>query len=337
MCTGIRVRSSDNSIIYARTLEFGQTIPADLLFIPRNFPFVGSSGLVDQQGLSWKSRYACIGMSAFKKTILLDGLNEAGLCGGLFYFPLYAAYQTITPENGAQSLAAWQLLTWLLTTCQSVAQVREQLLTVTVGAVPLPEWGFAPPLHLIIHDTSGASVVIEYAKGELQLHDSPLGVITNSPTFEWHMTNLSTYLKLSPLNAAPQKLGDVTLRACSQGSGMLGMPGDFTSPSRFVRAAFFSQAVEPGLNSDDARDAAFALLNLFAIPKGVVRAASESENHDRPPARTSEEAWDYTQWTSASDLHNKRYYWHTYDNRQIKSLDLMQLPLDAAAVQRFEQ
>ncbi len=152
------------------------------------------------------------------------------------------------------------------------------------------------------------------------VYDAPLGVITNSPTFDWHMTNLRNYVNFSLSNVPPVKLGPVTLQPFGQGSGMLGMPGDFTPPSRFVRAVAFSQSVFPSKTGDDAVLEAFHILNNFDIPKGAAR-EHEKDEHGNIVA-------DYTIWTSANDLKAKRFYFRTYDNSQIRMVDLTKMNPD---------
>ena len=178
-----------------------------------------------------------------------------------------------------------------------------------------------------MHGASGKSIVVEYVGGKLNVHDNPLGVITNSPTFDWHMTNLRNYLNFSMTNAPPVQLGSVKLLPTGQGSGMLGLPGDFTPPSRFVRAVAFSQSVFKPKTGDDAILEAFHVLNQFDIPKGAAREHDKDE-HGNVLA-------DYTIWTSASDLKARRFYFRTYDNSQIRMVDLMKMNLDAKGITKI--
>ena len=152
------------------------------------------------------------------------------------------------------------------------------------------------------------------------MYDNSLGTITNAPNFDWHLTNLNNYITLSPTNSEPKKLAGVTLTPLGQGSGLLGLPGDFTSPSRFVRATFFSRALEKSTTEHEAVDGAFHILNLFNIPRGVI--GDRDKNVDS----------DYTQWTTACDLYNKRYYWNTYDNSQLYGVSLMEADLMAQKI-----
>lgn len=317
MCTGIRLIAENGAVIYARTLEFARAIQSNIIFIPRAIPCIGTTTRKDIPGLSWKTKYAAIGANAANEVGIIDGVNEVGLAGGLFYLPKYAHYQDVTETELAISLAPWELMTWILTTCATVAQVKQELQHIKVANVVFDPWGIIPPIHAVVHDQQGNSVVIEYVEGTLHLHDNPLGVITNSPTFDWHMTNLKNYIKLCTLNAPPRTIDGITLSPLGQGSGTLGMPGDFTPPSRFVRAVFLSHTVKQLKDETQTCAAAFHVLDLFNIPIGAIAAEKNGQLY-----------YDYTQWTSALDLRNKRYYFHTYADRTVHMVDLMQLNLD---------
>jgi choloylglycine hydrolase len=142
--------------------------------------------------------------------------------------------------------------------------------------VPTPAPGLGSPqgavagAHFFIQDRSGKSIVVEPIDGTLKVHDAPLGVMTNAPTYDWHMTNLVVYINLSVKDVDTAKVGDVTLSAFGSGAGLLGLPGDFTPPSRFVRAVAFSQSAAPKATADDAVLSAFHILNQFDIPEGAV-------------------------------------------------------------------
>jgi choloylglycine hydrolase len=149
--------------------------------------------------------------------------------------------------------------------------VQANVGNVVVPAVVYEGWGIAREVHFIISDATGKSVVIEFVGGKLTVYDAPLGGITNSPAFDWQMTNRRNYVNFPMTNVAPVKLGAITLPPIGQGSGMLGIPGDFTPPSRFVRAVAFSQSVFQAKTGGDAILAASHILNQFDIPKGAAR------------------------------------------------------------------
>jgi choloylglycine hydrolase len=325
-CTGIQLIAEDGTVVYARTMEFANDIHSDVMMIPRGYTRTGTTP-DGKEGLKWKAKYASVGANGVGLPVLFDGSNEKGLAAGTFYFPTSAGYMPYTAADAGKTIAQWEVGSWILENFASVDEVKANIGSIVVPAVVFSGWGFAPEAHYIVHDASGKSIVIEYVGGKLNVHDNPLGVLTNSPTFDWHMTNLRNYLNFSMSNAPPVQLGSVKLLPTGQGSGMLGLPGDFTPPSRFVRAVAFSQSVLKPRTGDDAVLEAFHILNQFDIPKGAAR-EHEKDAHGNIVA-------DYTIWTSANDLKAKRFYFRTYENSQIRMVDLMKMNLDAKDITKI--
>lgn len=309
-CTCIRLTAKDNTVVTARTLEFGANlIQTSIIIVPRNTAYIGTTKN-NKPGLAWQSKYAFLGVNSFNYPHIMDGINEKGLYVGLFYFPGYAEYEQ--SDDSQSSMAPWELGTWILSNFSSLDHLQEQLATIHVVSVANPELGIVPPLHYIVTDRTGKSLVIEYVKGICIIHKNEIGVFTNSPTFDWHMTNLKNYINLSPINVAPLDLAGTVLTGFGQGTGFLGLPGDFTSPSRFIRAtAFLKSAIHPSTAQEAIKDA-FHILNSFDIPKGAVREIQKGGHH----------IYEQTQFTSAADLKNGIFYFHTYDNRQIRMVKI---------------
>ncbi|MDJ0798834.1 MAG: choloylglycine hydrolase family protein [Calothrix sp. MO_167.B12] len=331
MCTGIRLIAQDGTVVHARTMEFGENTESNVIVIPRDFERTGTAPALtkttspeNRPGAKWKSQYASVGANGKGFPILADGLNEAGLAAGTFYHPGFAEYMPCDDES--KTIAPWEVCSWILDQWKDVNEVKENIKEITVANVVFPEWSFIPPFHYVVHDADGNSIVIEYVGGQLQVHDNPLGVITNSPTFDWHMINLRNYLNFSPNNLPPLELKRavcdyetvVELVGFGQGTGMLGMPGDITPPSRFVRAVAFTQSILPELleSGQDAILQAFHVLNNFDIPKGMARDIHEVTE------KASSIVADYTLWTTANDLKEKKFYFRTYENSQIRMVDL---------------
>jgi choloylglycine hydrolase len=319
-CTGIRIKPKDGSVIVARTLEFAANLQSNVIVIPRATESVGTVP-GDKPGLRWKSKYGMAGANGFDMPAIVDGLNEKGLGIGIFYFPGYAKYQEVKEEDVDKTLAPWELPVYLLGNCANVKEAIEAARNVRVGEVVQKNMGLVPPCHYIINDTNERCVVLEYVGGELKIHDNPLGVITNSPTFDWHVTNLRNYVNLTVNNVPPVDLAGIELHSFGQGSGMLGLPGDFTPPSRFIRAVAFSQSALPVATAHEGVLQAFHILNQFDIPKGAARGVDNGKVMA-----------DYTLWTSASDLKNHRYYFRTFDNSRIRMIDLEKMNLDAKEI-----
>lgn len=316
-CTGITIKPKDGSIIFARTLEFGMDLKSNILVVPRGKEFAGTAP-GDKAGLRWKTRYGIVGTNAFDLPVIVDGLNEKGLHVGLFYFPGFAKYQEVKTDDFGKALAPWELGSFLLGTCSDAKEAVAAAKSVRVGAVVQKDMGFVPPIHFIVTDATGKSMVLEYIDGELKIHANPFGVMSNSPTFDWHMTNLSNYVTVTPKNVEKIDLAGKEIEGLGQGSGMLGLPGDFTPPSRFVRAVAFSKTALPVQKARDGVLQAFHILNQFDIPKGAARGVEHGA-----------EVSDYTLWTSAADLKNLRYYFRTFDNSRIRMVDMKAVDLEA--------
>ena len=239
---------------HGRTVEFGIPLEFDLAVVPRGYSFVGQTPLGD--GKKWSSKYGAVGVIVFGNLGIMDGINEKGLAIGAFYFPTEAEYTKTTAANQAQSMSAVDFSNWVLTSFANVDEVRKAIEAGDAVVAPtlLPGWPqTVQPFHWVVYDKSGKALVIEPVGGKLVLHDNPLGVLTNSPTFDWHMTNLRNYIALDPLGASPVKIDGKTFQSFGMGDGMLGLPGDFTPPSRFVRSAVFSSTAKPAANVDRRR------------------------------------------------------------------------------------
>ena len=320
-CTSFLLGTSDGAFVYGRTMEFGFELKSDGVVIPRGYGF-SSPGSNGKPGMSWKTKYAATGLNGFGLNVLIDGMNEKGLAGGILYFPGYAEYADPAKADPAKSMAPWEFLTWALTNFATVAEVKAHLDGISVVGVKLDTLGFVPPAHYTLHDASGASIVIEPVGGVLKVYDNPLGVMTNSPTFDWHLTNLKNYVKLSPVNAPPLKANGQTISSFGEGSGLLGIPGDPTPPSRFIRALGYVLSAEPKPSGVESVRLAEHILNNFDLPIGFVRAGE----------KPTPDGYDYTQWSTVADMKNMRYYVKTYDDQVLRGIDLMSFDLDAKTV-----
>jgi choloylglycine hydrolase len=318
MCTGIQFKSLDGNIVFARTMEFTVDIHSEIIVIPRGYKLQSHSNI----GMTWTTKYACVGANAEKLPLIVEGVNEKGLCVGAFYFSNFAKYQSI--NNNESYINSVDVCNWLLTQCANVTEAIDAIKSIKVSNAPFEPWGRTCPLHYIVNDTSGDCFVIEYINGELHIHENKIGVFTNSPDFRWHLINLSNYINLSPINAADVTINGEIIKQLGYGTGLLGLPGDFTPPSRFVRAAVFSHTILATKTVDETLAQAFHVLNNFDIPKGSIRELNNDSFND------------HTLWTSAIDLYNQRYYFCHYNNRAIQMVDLNNCKLDATDIQSFK-
>ena len=319
-CTGTRLKAKDGSVVPGRTLEFAKNLDSHVIVIPRNFEITGVTPW-GENGLKWKTRYAVVGANFCGESVVIDGLNEKGLSGGFFYFPGYAEYQKVAPSDKAKTISEWQLLTWILSSFETISEVKKALYEIKVAGVVFAKWGFVLPGHFIITDQEGNSIVIEYVKGQLNIYDNPFGVITNAPGFDWHTANIANYLNLSTSDVSSKKIAGETIAPFGQGSGLFGIPGDFTPPSRFIRVLFLTISSIETENARDTVSQLFHILNSFDIPKGAIR--------EKTGEITQE---DYTQWTTAQDLRNRNYYFKTENNSRIRVVHLLKCNLDAKEI-----
>ncbi len=170
-CTGIRLTAKDGAVVHARTLEFNADLDSNPIIVPRQFTLRGTTAS-GKPGLVWETKYAAVGMNAQGQTVIVDGVNERGLAGGIFYLPGYAKFETVTPADESRSLGSWELMTWILTNFETVEEVRVAIPEIKVANVAFEAWNFVPPVHYIVHDASGNSLVIEYLDGKLHLYDN---------------------------------------------------------------------------------------------------------------------------------------------------------------------
>ena len=307
-CTGISFHAADGSFVVARTIEWaGGTLKSEYTAIPRGEKLVSFTP-TGRNGMSFKAKYGYIGMSVVEPGFVAEGLNEAGLSAGLFYFPHYGSYVSYDAAQNANTIADLQLVQWILSQFSTIDEVIAALPSVRVVSLD--------PSTLTIHwriaEPSGRQVVLEIIDGHYNIHENKIGVLTNSPDFNWHVTNLNNYVNLYPGVAKSQMWNGVELSSISAGSAFHGIPGDVTSPSRFVRAAFFTATAPQRKTAFDTVLQCFHILNNFDVPIGVEHALGEAPQ-DMPSA---------TQWTVVSDITNRRIYYRTAYNSNIRCIDL---------------
>ncbi len=312
-CTGISLTAKDGSVVVARTLEFGLDLQSQISVIPQGTTLTGTLPN-DAKGITYTAKHGFLGANAFGLPVIVDGLNDAGLYVGEFFFPGYAGYADVTPANASQAMAGYEYSDWILANFTTVAEVKAAFDRVTLAPTILPQMGMAVPVHFRIVDRTGAALVIEPVGGKLRIYDDPLGILTNSPTFDWHLTNLGNYVGLTPMMRPSVKLDGYTVATFGQGSGFYGLPGDFTPPSRFVRAVAYQQtAVQPNTGADAVQQV-FHILNNFDIPVGAVRDTVQGKTVD-----------EYTLWTSAADLTSLQFYYRTFNDQTLRSVDVRKM------------
>lgn len=306
-CTGISLTAADGSYIQARTIEWAKgELKSEYVIIPRGEELQSytPSGL---NGMRFSARYGVVGLAVVEKAFIAEGINEAGLSAGLFFFPLYGSYTPYDISKNATTIADLQVVQWILTQFSTIDELKQNINSVNI--VGLEENAV---VHWRIGEPNGKQVVMEIVGGKVSFFDNTVGVLTNAPGFEWHLANLNNYINLRPGSAPDYNLGNEHLQPIGGSSAMLGLPGDFTPPSRFVRAAFFRNTAPQRKDGHDTILQAFHILNNFDVPIAV----------ENPEEKTLPSA---TQWTSAIDLSARKVYYKTAYNNSIRVIDLKQI------------
>ncbi len=314
-CTSIALQAEDGAIVYGRTMEWGAfDLYSRVAIIPRETPFQGQTP-DGTPGLTWQTQYGVVGLDAIEKDYITDGMNEEGLVVGVLYLPGFAEFQPYDPTLADISMSSADLANYILTKFATVDEVREGLTKIRVVPVVEPVLGEPPPLHWTVMDSTGEAIVIQYLEGELHIFDNPLRVLTNAPSFDWHMTNLRNYINLSAVALPSRRIEDLDFAPLGAGSGLIGLPGDNTPPSRFVRAVAFTQTARETPHADETVYEVFRILDNFNLPLG------SAEGPEANPALL-EGMRSSTLWTTAADTRNLKYYYHTQHNRRVRMIDL---------------
>lgn len=308
-CTGIALPSSDGGNVVARTVEWAATpMQCGYVVSPRkhrqqSYTPDGANGLV------YEAKYGYVGIYTEYEPFVVEGVNETGLSAGLFFFPDYGEYAAYKPEESAKTLCDMQFVSWVLSQFSSIDELKKALQSVNLVTLNHK----IGSVHWRITQPDGQMAVLEVVGGVPHFYDNQLGVFTNSPGFPWHMTNLNNYVNLRPGSAPDYQLNtNIQLMPLGHGSGMLGLPGDFTAPSRFVRAAFYVATSPLWKTSWDAVQQAFHILNNFDIPIG-----SQFAKGQAPEGMQSA-----TQFTAATDQKEMRFYYRTAYNSNLRCIDL---------------
>ncbi|EPR44486.1 Choloylglycine hydrolase [Desulfovibrio sp. X2] len=315
-CTGVRLIAKNGDTVYGRTMEWGTfDLESRVAVVPRGHAFAGLTP-DGPNGKRWKGAYGFVALDMLHKEIFADGMNEKGLTVGLFYHPGFETYPVYERAKAGESITATDVVSYILSQCAGVDEALAAMKKVRVVPVVEPSIGIPVEGHWMVTEPSGKSVVIEFHDHVMHVYDNPLGVITNSPGYDWHMTNLRNYVNLSAVAVPTKRIEDMNFKPLGGGSGMIGLPGDFTPPSRFVRAVAWSQTARPLPDAGEAVYELFRILDNFDVPLG----ASEGPEAEGQKGMRSD-----TQWTTAWDTADKVFYFHTQHNRRVREVDLKRL------------
>lgn len=297
MCTAI----TWNGRYFGRTLDYEQSFGESVVITPRNLP------LEFRQMPALQRHYALVGMAAVEEgyPLYYDAVNEKGLGMAGLMFAGYAQYSPLAA--GRENIAPFELIPWILGQCADLRDVQGLLERINVAELPFSEKLPAAPLHWMIADRERA-VTLESVAGGLKLYENPAGVLTNSPPFDHQLLRLQEHQQLSP---EPRE-------GYSRGLGAVGLPGDWSSPSRFVRAAFVRQHGRCGEGEQESVSHFFRLLGAVTVPKGCLRTAQGDA---------------YTRYTCCCDQERGIYYYTTYEDPAVRAVRLYDADLNGKMLQ----
>ena len=296
MCTAFGI--FDNSSLFGRTLDLHCSYGEGVVVTPRNFPL----NFLYEKNPS--AHYAIVGAAIIKDNVPLyyDGVNEWGLCAAGLNFPHSARYKK--PSAEMKNIASFELIPYILSTCKNVREAKRALSKINITADSFGENLSATPLHWIIADKGGA-IVAEPVDSGLVIYDDPFCVLANEPPFPYHLYNVRGYMGLSPNEPKNTLAPRAELSPYSNGTGAMGLPGDFSSPSRFVRAIFTKSHCKSQNGDDVCRF--FHIANTLSVPSGCVI------NADGEDVRTV--------YTCCMDADAFAYHYTTYDRPDIRSVN----------------
>ena len=312
MCTAATYRTKDH--YFGRTLDYEVSYGEEVVVTPRNFPF----HFRHMGGLS--SHYAIIGMAtvAGEYPLYYDATNEKGLSMAGLNFPGNADYKPLT--EGKDNVATFELIPWLLGQCATVEEAKAYLARMNLANTPFGPQFPVSPLHWIIADRDCA-ITVESVREGIRIYDNPVGILTNNPPFDYQMTNLTNFMSLSTEPPENHFSDQLDLTPYSRGMGMLGMPGDLSSASRFVRVAFTKLHSVSGTSESESISQFFHILGSVAQQRGCVH--------------MGEGKYEITIYTSCCNTDRGIYYYTTYENSQITGVDLHRENLDGQQLSRY--
>lgn len=310
-CTDFRLIAKDNTVLVTRSLEFAMDLKSHLRSSTRGRQFmpITPNGT---PAMSWRAQYGYLYLDGLDQDFAIDGMNEMGLSFEYLYLPGETQYQAIPVGKEKQAIPYLQLGDWVLGNFKTVEEVRQALANVYIYQQTIPALGSTVfPLHAAIYDATGKSIVVEFIQGKMNIFNNDIGVLTNSPSYDWQITNLRNYLNLTPYSPSPITLNGITFSATGQGAGMVGLPGDISPPSRFAKMSFMLKVAYLPNNAIETVNLAQHMINNVDIPYGLSRAMVSGK-----------ETTESTQWVVFKDLTHKTFYYRTYNDMTLRSVNM---------------
>lgn len=305
MCTAVSYKTKCH--YFGRNLDLERGFDEGVVITPRNF-FLNFRYI---QPLA--CHYALIGMAAVVNDypLYFEATNEKGLSIAGLNFPENAFYRNF--EGGKNNIAPFELIPYILGVCCNTEQAEKELESVNIVNCNFSESLPVSPLHWIISDKE-KSVTLECTKSGMKIYDNPFGVLTNNPVFDFHLNNICNFQQLHPGVSENRLCKDIPLENYSLGLGAMGLPGDFSSASRFVKAVFVKENSVCDGTEQESVSQFFHILQSVAMPKGCVKTFSGED--------------EYTRYSSCCNTDTQKYYYTTYLNMTVRCIDMYKADLD---------
>lgn len=317
MCTALVISTKENHHFFGRNMDLPYSFNQSPIYIPENYKYLNR---VSKEIISTKKRIIGMGTVIDDYPAMAEAMNESGLaCAGL-NFEGYAYAESVSVK-GKQNIAPYEFILWVLSIHSNVDEVIIDLPNIELVNVPIVENLPIPTLHWMITDKSGKSIVVEKTRDKFVYYDNPVGVLTNNPTFDWHLTNLNEYINLTAFQPSPVIWTDKKLDSLGIGAGTIGMPGDFASVSRFIRIAYLRAHLPEIANESQAISQFFHMLDYVGMIKGGV----VTENNE----------YDLTLYSSCMDLEKGIYYYKNHENNRINAINMYKEPMNGEELHVF--
>lgn len=311
MCTAVSI--TERNHYFGRNLDYEMTFGEKICITPRNFTFEFTNG----EKLT--SHYAMIGVAVNESMPLyFDGVNEKGLCAAGLNFPGKAHY--FKPVQGKNNVASFEFIPWILSKCSNVRNAKQLLMNINITDTPFSSDIKPSPLHWIIADNKEC-IVLEQTKDGVKIFENKVGILTNSPQFDMQMLNLNNYMSLSSEDPKNTFSNKINLTSYSRGMGAMGLPGDNSSMSRFVRAAYVK------LNSEFREDEISTVNQFFHILYSV---------HQQRGCVKVGDKYEITNYSVCINADKGIYYFTTYENFSVHEVSMHSENLDSEKVICYE-
>ena len=309
MCTAITYHTKD--FYFGRNLDLEFSYNETVTVTPRNYPFRF------RNGMDLNKHYALIGMATVSDgyPLYYEATNEHGLSIAGLNFPNHAVYYPWSPDE--VNLSPFELIPWMLGQFKAVKQVREALQTTNIWNEPFSDAFPLSPLHWIISDVT-ESITLETTKDGMRVYDNPVGVLTNNPPFDYHMYNLANYMNITAAVPDNRFSTKIDLKPYSLGMGAIGLPGDPSSASRFIKATFTKLNSLSDTSEAESVNQFFHILSSVAQQKGITQVRQQE--------------YEFTLYSSCCNTSKGIYYYTTYGNRQISAVSMHHEDLSSNAL-----